>query len=69
MYHAFLEFEKPHGSREEMEDAIVTKRRHWLEQEIERESYNYDLWFDYTRLEEQSGQVEKAREVYERAIG
>lgn len=26
------------------------------------------MWFDYTRLEEQAGQIERAREVYERAI-
>ena len=51
-----------------MEDAILTKRRHYLENEISKESYNYDLWFDYTRLEEQSGSVERTREIYERAI-
>jgi crooked neck len=63
-----LEFEKQYGSREEMEDVILTKRRHWLEKEIEKEKFNYDLWFDYTRLEEQSSDLERAREIYERAI-
>lgn len=29
---------------------------------------NYDTWFDYVRLEETYGDVDKAREVYERAI-
>ena len=51
-----------------MEDAILMKRRHFLEQEVAKEPFNYDTWFDYTRLEEQSGQIERAREVYERAI-
>ena len=29
---------------------------------------NYDLWFDYARLEEDNGNETKIREVYERAI-
>ena len=34
------------------------------------DQYNYDLWFDYTRLEEQANEVdvERVRDVYERAI-
>lgn len=39
-----------------------------MEQELSKEPFNYDLWFDYTRLEEQSGIIERAREIYERAI-
>ena len=35
-----------------MEDAILTKRRHYLEQELLKSPKDYDLWFDYTRLEE-----------------
>lgn len=31
LYQAFLEFEKQHGTRQEMEDVILTKRRHYLE--------------------------------------
>ena len=33
-----------------------------------KNSRNYDIWFDYVRLEENNGQFEKTREVYERAI-
>lgn len=51
-----------------MEDVILTKRRHYLEAELSKEPFNYDLWFDYTRLEEQSESVERTREIYERAI-
>ena len=29
---------------------------------------NYDTWFDYIRLEENNGDVESVRDVYERAI-
>lgn len=51
-----------------MEEAILTKRRHYLEAQVASEPFNYDSWFDYTKLEEQAGQVERAREIYERAI-
>lgn len=51
-----------------MEDAILTKRRHILEEGVLKEKYNYDLWFDYTRLEEQSGDIQRTEEIYERAI-
>lgn len=52
LYQQFLEFEKQYGTREEMEDAILMKRRHFLEQEVAKEPFNYDNWFDYTMLEE-----------------
>ena len=68
LYNQFLEFEKQHGTREEMEEAVLTKRRHYLEQEVTKEPFNYDNWFDYVRLEEQNGSIERAREIYERAI-
>ena len=29
---------------------------------------DYDLWFEYIRLEEQAGDNDRIREVYERAI-
>jgi crooked neck len=28
----------------------------------------YDIWFDYIRLEEEHGDLERTRDVYERAI-
>lgn len=30
--------------------------------------HNYDAWFDYVRLCESEGDIDKTREVYERAI-
>src|SRR5690606_37643010 len=37
-------------------------------QEIKANPNNYDIWFDYSRLEEQEGELSRARQVYERAI-
>ena len=47
---------------------IISKRRLYYEKELEKNSLNYDLWFDYTKLEEDFGDVSSCREVYERAI-
>lgn len=38
------------------------------EEQIKENPKNYDVWFDYARLEETLGDVEKVRDVYERAI-
>ena len=46
---------------------------HWrrcgrYEEQIKQEPSNYDVWFDYVRLEEQAGDAARVRDVYERAI-
>jgi len=68
LYNTFVKFEKQHGTYEEMEDIILSKRRSYYEEEISRDSHNYDIWFDYIRLEESSGNIDKVRDVYEKAI-
>ena len=40
-----------------------------FKQEIKLNPRNYDIWFDYIRLEETNGNSERIREVFERAIG
>ena len=37
-------------------------------QELKKDPRNYDTWFDYIRMEESNGDIEKIRDVYERAI-
>lgn len=64
-----IAFEKQHGDRSGIEDVIVGQRRFQYEEEVARNSHNYDAWFDYCRLEESAGDPDKIREVYERAIG
>ncbi|KAI8002533.1 Crooked neck-like protein 1 [Camellia lanceoleosa] len=50
-----------------IEDVIYGKKRFEYE-EHRKNPWNYDLRFDYIRLEESMGCKEKTREVYERAI-
>jgi len=68
LYKMWISFEKQHGDRQGIEDVIIGKRRFLYEEEIKINPLNYDIWFDYIRLEETNGEKEKVREVYERAI-
>ena len=49
--------------RDTIEDVVLTKRRVFYEEEIEKNKHNYDNWFDYIRLEESVGDIDKVREV------
>lgn len=64
----FIAFEKRHGTRKGIEDAIVKKRRAQYEEAVAADSYDYDSWFDYCRLEEAEGTLETARAVFDRAV-
>jgi len=47
----------------------LTTRRHDLEKAIKEEPLNYDLWFDYCTLEEQSTvDLARSRDIFERAV-
>ncbi|KAG6405824.1 hypothetical protein SASPL_133418 [Salvia splendens] len=69
LYKKFVAFEKQYGDREGIEDAIVGKRRFQYEDEVGKNPLNYDVWFDYIRLEESCGNRQRIEDVYERAIG
>lgn len=68
LYKKFISFEKQYGNKTGIEEAIVNKRRFFYEEEIRKNSMNYDIWFDYIRLEEENGNSLKISEIYERAI-
>ncbi|KAI5659008.1 hypothetical protein M9H77_27801 [Catharanthus roseus] len=68
LYKKFVEFEKKYGDREAIEDAIMGKKRFEYEDEVRKNPLNYDVWFDYIRLEENLGIKERIRDIYERAI-
>ncbi|CAG8712942.1 7224_t:CDS:2, partial [Cetraspora pellucida] len=68
LYNAYTQFEKQYGDKDGIEDVVVGKRRAQYEEELKTNSKNYDIWFDYARLEENAGDSQKVREIYERAI-
>ena len=80
---AYTKFEKQHGTRTTLESTVLGKRRIQYEEELSHDGRNYDVWFDYARLEEgayrqlreKGGTAEEeeqamalVREVYERAV-
>ncbi|KAI9734903.1 MAG: NineTeen Complex (NTC) component [Cirrosporium novae-zelandiae] len=68
LHKAYTTFEKQFGDREGVEDVILSKRRVKYEEELKENPKNYDIWFDYSSMEETSGDPDRVRDVYERAI-
>ncbi|KAH8822833.1 hypothetical protein DL96DRAFT_1619438 [Flagelloscypha sp. PMI_526] len=83
LYSSFSKFEKQHGTRNTLEATVLGKRRIQYEEELSQDRHNYDVWFDYARLEESAFndvQIEgvtkaeeeeamsRVREIYEQAI-
>jgi crooked neck len=68
LHKAYTTFEKQFGDRDGVEDVILSKRRVQYEEQIKENPRNYDVWFDFARLEESAGDVDRVRDVYERAI-
>ena len=68
LHKAFTTFEKQYGDRDGIEDVVLSKRRVHYEEQIKENPKNYDAWIDFARLEETSGDTDRVRDVYERAI-
>ncbi|KAJ1678436.1 Crooked neck-like protein 1, partial [Spiromyces aspiralis] len=68
LYDQYTQFEKQHGDGEGIENVIITKRRLKYDAELRENSRNYDTWIDYARLEESTGDADKIRDLYERAV-
>ncbi|KAL1878711.1 NineTeen Complex (NTC) component [Diaporthe australafricana] len=61
-------FEKQFGDRDGVEDVILSKRRRHYEEQVKDNAKNYDTWIDYANLEQVSGNIDRVREVYEKAV-
>ncbi|KAB5590967.1 Pre-mRNA-splicing factor CLF1 [Ceratobasidium theobromae] len=59
LFAAYTKFEKQHGERSGAEAAVLGRRRIQYEDELQHDSSNYDVWFDYTRLEEEAYRTAK----------
>ena len=68
LFEEYMLFEKKYGTKDSIDKVIVNKKRFEYEQELIENENNYDLWFDYIKLEEQNGSIDHTREIYERAI-
>ena len=68
LHKEYTTFEKQFGDKEGVEDVILSKRRRHYEEQVKENPRNYDMWFDYARLEETSGDADRIRDVYEKAV-
>lgn len=68
IYNAYSVHEKKYGDRVDIEDVILSKRKHKYEQDLEKNPSDYDCWFDYLQILENEGDVDIIRDRYERAI-
>ncbi len=68
LYKSYVAFEKKHGDRKGIEDVVLTKQRAEYNQRVGENPLDYDAWFEFAKLEEDHGQPEAVREIYERAI-
>ncbi|KAI9594755.1 hypothetical protein BDF19DRAFT_471519 [Syncephalis fuscata] len=68
LYKQYTQFEKRFGDQDEIENVVIAKRRAQYEEQVQENPRNYDAWFDYARLEEEAGDQDRVRDVYERAI-
>lgn len=68
LHKAYTTFEKQFGDKDGVEDVVLAKRRVYYESQVKENLKNYDIWFDYARLEEISGDADRIRDVYERAV-
>jgi crooked neck len=65
---SYTTFEKQFGDREGVQNVILAKRRVQYEEQLKERPRDYDIWFDFARLEESGGDEGQVRDVYERAI-
>uniref|UniRef100_A0A7S3DDB3 Crooked neck protein n=2 Tax=Palpitomonas bilix TaxID=652834 RepID=A0A7S3DDB3_9EUKA len=68
LYKEYVTYEKKFGDKDGIENVITQKRRIQYDEEVAQNPHSYDTWFDYVRLEEENGDEEKVRDVYERAV-
>jgi crooked neck len=68
LYKSYLAFEKKHGDREGIEQVLSTRQRAQYNQRVTQDPHDYDAWFEFAKLEEESGDADAVRDVYERAV-
>ncbi|GBG28176.1 Pre-mRNA-splicing factor clf1 [Hondaea fermentalgiana] len=52
VYEAYAAFERQHGDSDAIEAVLVEKRREQYEAAVKSKPYAYDVWFDWTRMEQ-----------------
>ena len=66
---ASLAFEKRHGSKKNIQSALLVQQREAYDASLAEDPSDYDLWVEYVKMESENGDPSSVREVFERAIG
>ena len=51
LYELYINFEKEHGSKDEIDEVILGERRNIYKDELSKNSLNYDAWINLLTLE------------------
>ena len=68
LYEMYINFEKEHGSHEEIDQVVLGERRNIYKDQLAKNIHNYDAWLDLVFLEEATQNIPRIREVYEEAL-
>lgn len=61
LHNAFVRFEKQYGDKKSVDHVVIAKRRVEYEKQLAENAMNYDVWFDYIKLEEAEAESERER--------
>lgn len=68
LYENYSTFQKKHGDPKDIEKLIAHKRKRFYEEELAKNRFDYDTWFDYIKLAEDYFSPEEVRKIYDEAI-
>ncbi|EUR79054.1 hypothetical protein PFBG_00544, partial [Plasmodium falciparum 7G8] len=75
LYKNFLQFQKKYANKDELHESLLIKERIFYEDELKKNKNDYDIWFNYIKLEESNINninkekcIIRIRDLYERAI-
>lgn len=68
LYEHYSTFQKEHGDIKDIEKLIAQKWKLHYEETLAQDRFDYDTWFDYIHLAEDSFGPDEIRDIYERAI-
>jgi crooked neck len=73
MFRRYTAFQRQHGDMKSADNAVLQKRRLQYEEDLKDNPTNYDVWFDYIKLEQSAGleseeDYNRIREIFERAV-
>ena len=69
LYKAYVTFEKKHGSKEGIENVVLTKQKSQYLSQLRLNPRDYDSWFEYAKLmQDNAASADQIREIYEQAV-